>query len=357
MVTSLLTSGGEADVLPATTVAMLLAGLAAEVADARFVRSPWFTVAKAGLFVAFAAAFPAFGLLSASAAYDLARRGPAPAAAVPPVVFAAVLVPESWIAMGLASALAAAAGWVTRAHEAGEAQHYAAIDGERMSRYRLEAAQRKIDAMSGELVRATERAERTRIAQEMHDGVGHRLTGALMQLQAAERLAESQPERSQAMLRTGIEALQAASAAVRETVYDLRPRPESDAAAVRRLAAECRICPVDLSLDDDAYTALPASHREACVAALRELLTNAARHSRASRIGVRIDSARGLRLVYRDDGVGATVVREGLGLRGIRTRAEALGGTVAVSSHDGFVVRCVIPVREEDERDTSGDCR
>lgn len=353
----LLTPGGEADVLPATTVAMLLAGLAAEVADARFIRSPWFTVAKTGLFVAFAAAFPAFGLLAASAAYDFARRGPAPAAAVPPVVFASVVAPESWVVVGLASALAAAAGWVTRAHEAGEAQHYAAIDGERMSRYRLEEAQRRLDRMSGELVRTTERAERARIAQEMHDGVGHRLTGALMQLQAADRLAESQPQRARTMLRTGIEALQAASAAVRETVYDLRPRPESDAAAVRRLAAECRVCPVDLSLDDDAYTALPASHREACVAALRELLTNAARHSRASRISVRIDGGRGLRLVYRDDGIGVTVVREGLGLRGIRSRAEALGGTVAVSGHDGFAVRCVIPVREEDGHDTSGDCR
>ncbi len=347
---------GDAEAVTAPILAMALGGIAVEIAGARFIEGRWFALAKTALFAGFAAAAPEFGLLAASAAYDFAYRWPVPSAAVPPLLFAFVVPPASWVVLGLSSALAAAAGWVNERHEAGETRHRSAIDRERTARYRLEQAQRRIERMSGELVSATERAERTRIAQEMHDGVGHRLTGALMQLQAVERLVESQPDRARTMLRNGIEALQAAADSVRETVYDLRPRPESGAHAIRRLAAECRVCPVELSLDDEAFAALPESHREACIAAVRELLTNAARHSRASRITIRIEAGRSLRLVYRDDGVGTSVVREGIGLHGIRTRAEALGGTVGVSGHDGFVVRCVIPVREEHERDTSRNC-
>ncbi|TVQ29021.1 MAG: hypothetical protein EA382_00760, partial [Spirochaetaceae bacterium] len=131
---------------------------------------------------------------------------------------------------------------------------------------------------------------------------------------------------------------------VRETVHDLRPRAESDAAALRRLVAEFRFCPVDLSIDDRGFGALPGAHREACVAAVRELLTNAARHSRARSISIAIESGSRVRLFYRDDGVGASRIREGLGLSGLRRRIESLGGTAAVSGHDGFAVRCVIPL-------------
>jgi len=261
----------------------------------------------------------------------------------------AALVPPDRVAVSLLVAIVAAvAGWIARRHDASRIASTAAADAERAARYRLEEARRRLDATSVELVRATERAERTRIAHAIHDEVGHRLTGVLMQLQAAERLVASRPERAAGMLATAVAELSGAIASVRETVHDLRPRPESDAAAIRRLCAEFRFCPVAVSLDDRDYSGLPVEFREACITTVRELLTNAARHSRARSIAIRIDIGSRLRLVYQDDGVGAATVREGLGLRGVRSRIETLGGTAAISGHDGFAVRCVVPMEDHD---------
>ncbi len=324
----------------------LLLCIAADVADARYLRSIPSALAKTAVILVLAWYYPSIAVLVASAAFDLALVAPVASIAVPVAAVAAVVPGDRTVLIMLATVLGAVAGWIARQHDASRVRHIAATDAERAARYRLEEAQRRLETTSAALVRATERAERTRIAHAIHDDVGHRLTGVLMQLQAARRLVDAQPDRASAMVDTAIAALTAAVESVRETVHDLRPRPESDAAALRRFAAEFRFCPVDVSLDDRAFTALPVAYREVCLAAVRELLTNAARHSGARSITVTIDVGARVRLVYRDDGIGAGRIREGLGLRGIRHRVEALGGTAAVSGHDGFAVRCMMPLED-----------
>jgi signal transduction histidine kinase len=334
------------------SLAALLVCVAADVADVRFGRTFLSASVKTLIMFGVALVYPGAALLLASAAFDLAFAAP-PIASLLPIAAIAATAPLDRAVPALVAALlalvAAVAGWIARRYDASRVSSTAATDAERAARYRLEEAQRRLDKTAAELVRATERAERTRIAHAIHDEVGHRLTGVLMQVQAAGRLVESKPKRCSGMLATAAGELSGAIASIRETVHDLRPRPESDAAAIRRLCSEFRFCPVTVSLNDSAYASLPSDHREACITSIRELLTNAARHSRARSITIRIGTGKRLHLLYRDDGVGASTIREGIGIRGIRGRIEALGGTVAVSGHDGFVVRCLVPldVREE----------
>lgn len=334
-----------------TAVALVLVGLAAEVAHARFVRLMPVAVAKCALFVLYAAFDESFALLAASAAFDMTLDAVPALAAIPVVATMAVTPPQEWQAVALCSVLAASAGWMAYHYTTSWHGRTLALDRERRSRRHHEEMQKRLERTSRELIRATERAERTRIAQTIHDDVGHRLTGVLMQIQAARRLATSQPDRSMRMLDTATGALTAAVESMRETVYDLRPREESDAAAIRRICAEFRFCPVDVSLDDGVYSALAAPYRDVCLLTIRELLTNAARHSRAKMVRLRIDIGTHVSLVYEDDGVGTTSAREGIGIEGIRSRTETLGGTVVVSGHRGFVVRVAIPL---DKTDTGG---
>ncbi len=336
------------------TVAFVLAGLIAEITNARFARSRSVTVVKCAFFVLCAALDDSFALLAASAAFDLALGAPGAFATVPVVATVAVTPPERWAIVVLCSVIAAAAGWIAQRHVAAWHGHTLALDRERRLRYRGEETRRRLERTSRELIRATEEAERTRIAHAIHDDVGHRLTGTLMQIQAARRLVSSHPGRAMDMLDTATGALTTAVESIRETVYDLRPRAESDAAAIRRLCAEFRFCPVEVSLDDEAYSALAEPYRDACLLTIRELLTNAARHSRAERIRVRVDLGAYMRLVYEDDGIGSTTAREGIGIEGIRSRTEALGGTFVTSGHRGFVVRIAIPLDNHDARRGSG---
>ena len=68
--------------------------------------------------------------------------------------------------------------------------------------------------------------------------------------------------------------------------------------------------------------------------ALRESLSNAARHSGASQVDVSVDAGADLTLVVRDDGVGLREITRRSGLANLADRAEQLGGTLKVGSAD-----------------------
>lgn len=333
----------------AAAVSILLVAAAIEIAHHRFGRHPAAPIVKAVVFAVIGAADPVFAALSVSAILDLVYGVPALhvslACATALTAGAAMSVPRDAASIVVLAAVSAGAlGYTVRNAESSERRNIEAFDHERRARYRLLETQRRLDSTSRELVRATERAERTRIAHMIHDNVGHRLTGILIQLRAAEKLHTREPARAEAMLKTAIGALADAIELVRETVHDLRPRVESDAATIRRMVAEYRFCPVELTLDDESFIRLNEDARDIVVANTRELLTNAARHSRADsiRIAIAVDATR-VRVVYSDNGVGAATIRDGLGLGGIRTRVEKRGGTVSVSGHDGFSVRYIVP--------------
>lgn len=337
-------------------VAIFLLGIAAEITNARFLRSTRVTAVKCAAFVALAAIDGSFTLLIVSAAFDLALKAPVAFAAMP-VIAAGVIAPsEVRVVVVLAALLSAVAGWTARRHTTAMRFHTEALDRERGSRYRLEETQRRLESTSRELVRATEHAERTRIAHAIHDDVGHRLSGILMQLQAVQALAATQPERSMHMLDTAVIALRESAAAIRETVYDLRPRSPSGEEEIRRLCTTFRACPVRLAVDEG-FDRLDEEVRRLAVAAIRELLTNNARHSHATAASIRLEvddtrtltdqaDALRLRITYTDNGVGATNVREGMGLGGLRKRIAGRGGTIAYQGQGGFSVHITVPCEE-----------
>jgi signal transduction histidine kinase len=66
-------------------------------------------------------------------------------------------------------------------------------------------------------------------------------------------------------------------------------------------------------------------------------LTNAAKHSRASKVQINVEADDGaLRVTVRDDGVGGADPALGSGLLGLKDRAEAMGGTITLESRQGM---------------------
>jgi signal transduction histidine kinase len=99
-------------------------------------------------------------------------------------------------------------------------------------------------------------------------------------------------------------------------------------------------CPIDVQLTD------PRVGR-ALLRCAQEFVTNSIRHGAARNvwIGVAIDVNRA-RLVARDDGIGATDIRDGFGLSGMRRRMQELGGTLEIKGHlQSFEVSAELPVQ------------
>ena len=99
---------------------------------------------------------------------------------------------------------------------------------------------------------------------------------------------------------------------------------------------------VDLEVADGE---LPATASETAYVVVQEALTNVLRHASASKAKVSLRADGDALLVdVTDDGIGDAVV-EGLGIGGMRTRVERLGGTLDVGrTADGFSVRARLPL-------------
>lgn len=205
--------------------------------------------------------------------------------------------------------------------------------------------------------------ERNRLAREMHDALGHRLTVAVVQLEGAQRLIPTDPERAAGIVGTMRAQLKTALAELRQTVSTLRQpgeaqmpealAQESLATAVTHLAhtfQEATNLPVHVSLPA-ALPQLTAERRLALYRAAQESLTNVQRHAGAAQAWLDVAVANGrIVLTVADDGQGFVgEVGDGrFGLQGLRERAARLQGTLELtpSAHGGAQVRFDLPIDE-----------
>ncbi len=195
--------------------------------------------------------------------------------------------------------------------------------------------------------------ERNRMAREMHDALGHHLTIAAVQLEGAERLIPTDPQRSAQMVRTAREEVRRALDELRETVAALRAPLEAGmplSEALRRLADHFHAATgleVHLALPPDSLD-LPPAHHLTLYRAVQEALTNVQRHAQAGRVWLVLTlHPDHLNLLIGDDGRGIPPEAEssGFGLRGLRERIEALGGTLHLQERPGggAQLRIVLP--------------
>jgi signal transduction histidine kinase len=134
----------------------------------------------------------------------------------------------------------------------------------------------------------------------------------------------------------GVKAgLEAALGELRELAHGIHPATLTSAglrAALSELAARSPVA-VELTVPSERW---PPAVEAAAYFICSEALTNIAKHANASSVQIQIaDTEADLRIKVADDGVGGADPATGSGLRGLQDRAEALGGSVAISSPRG----------------------
>lgn len=197
--------------------------------------------------------------------------------------------------------------------------------------------------LSGESRRATIHAERSRVARDMHDTLAQGFTGVILQLEAAEdALAQGLPDdvnhhlhRAGQMARQGLHE-------ARRSVHALRPQALERSGLVEALRELFEGMTLGTSLGARLRVlgtpcSLPAEWEDGLVRMGQELLANVLKHSGARQVDVTLAFGDGVRLEAQDDGRGfdLTAVTDGMGLTGLRERAEALGGSVTVGTAPG----------------------
>ncbi len=293
-------------------------------------------------------------LCLAVAVYTVARHEPwrrsvaAAAGALLLVLLHVVLgrAPLPWVV-----ALAPATAWV--------AVPYAV--GATVRQSRLAAARER-----AEQVRERVADERLRLAQEVHDVVGHGLVAITVQADVARHVWDKDPERTpealEAISRTSREAL----AELRATLDLVRRDPEGEQSAPGTATAAGTGTPglgladlpalgrrmeqaglaVELTVAEEAAAELDAAGELAAYRVVQEALTNVLRHSpgRVARVAVTVEDG-GVRITVASNGTGAIGGQpSGSGIAGMRERVSRLGGRLEAGPGGGqFQVRAWLP--------------
>lgn len=238
------------------------------------------------------------------------------------------------------------------------AEHHQALDLNR----KLERANQRIMEYAIESERAAETRERNRLAREIHDTMGHTLTGISAGLDACLTLVDRSPELAREQLKILADASRRGLRDVRRSVHALGPDAVEEmgaAEAVRRLVEDTgRACGVRVILDS-ALDRAPLQRDEADTVyrIVQESMTNAVKHGHADEIRVRIKlEGRWLVVIVHDNGSGCADCTKGFGLRHMEKRVELLGGSLRVKSFQGFTVVARLNIRWRDENDKGIDC-
>jgi two-component system sensor histidine kinase DesK len=195
-----------------------------------------------------------------------------------------------------------------------------------------------LSAARAEVARLAAENERTRIARDLHDLLGHSLTTITVKAGLARRLAGRDPERSLAEIAEVEELARRTMSEVRAAVAGYRDVTLSGELAAAR--GILRAAGIDADLPG-AIDIVDADVAEPFGWVVREAVTNVVRHSRASRCVITV-GPRWIEIA--DDGASATPGAAGNGLTGLRERLAAVGGTVqAGAGARGWQVRAVAP--------------
>ena len=175
--------------------------------------------------------------------------------------------------------------------------------------------------------------ERLRLARELHDVAGHKLTALKLNLALLQREADVDRVKT---LGTASQLAGELLGDLRGVVAQLRQHEGMDLSqAIAALVAPLPRPHIAVDLADDARAA-DVAQAEAVVRVAQEALTNIVRHAGATAATLRLTrDGDALLLRIADDGIGMLSPRAGNGLTGMRERVEALGGTLDVTSTAG----------------------
>ena len=194
--------------------------------------------------------------------------------------------------------------------------------------------------------------ERLRLARELHDVAGHKLTALKLNLTALERAGDAAVQPSiKVVSQLATELLDD----IRGVVAQIRQHDGLDLRqALTQLIVPLPSPRIHLTVADDARVDSVAQ-AETLLRVVQEGLTNIVRHAHADNAWIDLRREGDMvRLSIRDDGRGVMPLREGFGLKGMRERATALGGSMKIRSLPGKGTRIRISFHLEEHGSRSG---
>jgi signal transduction histidine kinase len=218
---------------------------------------------------------------------------------------------------------------------------------ERATRLQLEGYNRDLIELQQQLATKSRLDERLRMTQELHDVFGHRLTALSLNLEAMAHETSGET-------RDNVRSAQSLTRLLLDDVKTLvlSFKEELPVDLIRELRELARDLPMPhIHLDCPPELLLPDSRTaRALLRCAQEIVTNSIRHGIARNVWLHIAThGDRVRLLGYDDGAGASDIREGFGLSGMRRRVAELGGALTINELPAgrFEISADLPISSE----------
>jgi signal transduction histidine kinase len=216
------------------------------------------------------------------------------------------------------------------------------IDALRESVYQSEIEREHLLQDQHELSRLSVLSERDRIAQKLHDDLGHELTGALLALRAFESIhKETINDQSFQALKT---RLQKSVESLKTTVHHTRPEEDYGLERFKQFIDQINLCKVDYD-QKGIIKQINAAQWQLLISILKEAITNIQKHARPKEIQIKLHvQASVIRLSIANDGIKDNKESHGVGLRYMRKRVEAMNGSLSIQKTMIFTLLVILPL-------------
>jgi signal transduction histidine kinase len=194
--------------------------------------------------------------------------------------------------------------------------------------------------------------ERTRIAQELHDSIGHGLISLKMHLEYAGNVADSNPQKTKEVIAKALAISQASIDDLRKAVAVLKNNSLNERMelqqSLKQMIGSIQVngrLGFEFAFDESVEYATP-DIKQAIYSTVREAVTNGLKHGKAQAFSIEIKKCSVLiRVVVQNDGEPCQHLQKSHGIRGIEERIHSLEGNVEFSSapDSSFTVTAEIP--------------
>lgn len=216
---------------------------------------------------------------------------------------------------------------------------------------KLKLANIKLQKYALEVEEITISRERTKVAQELHDSLGHSLMALTMHLEFAKNICSTKPKKTEEVLAQSEKIAKKSISDLRNVVTLLNSETEiiDFNNSIEKLINNFDLfsnIKITFTINEDIEDLSPTI-KTSLYKTIQESITNSLSHGNATEITIKITrTSENIKLIVTDNGIGCSNIIKSNGLNGIESRIKLLRGTTQYSSHNnlGFGIRVFIPI-------------
>ncbi|MGE8203545.1 sensor histidine kinase [Heyndrickxia sp. NPDC080065] len=205
--------------------------------------------------------------------------------------------------------------------------------------------EKQLDQANEKIKELVKREERTRIARDLHDTLGHTLSLITLKSQLVEKLTKIDPERAQIEAKEIEKTSRSALKQVRELVSNMRSITiAEELIQVQEILKAAGITYHHQGLTDTSE--IPPVSQNIVSMCLREAITNVVKHSKAKNCSITIlKTTENIRFIVKDDGIGLKNKGiDGNGLKGMEERLSLIDGNLIITHQKGTILEMQVPI-------------